>query len=89
MSTNTLQLTRANNAPVSSALQELFTAASHLVAALSATLFKPAAPRVLTVFEEAEQVRMMAEAYADSDRGFAADLYAAADRHELANTPKL
>ena len=88
MSTNTLQLTRANNAPVSSALQELFTAASHLIAAVSATLFKTAEPRALTVFEEAEQVRKMAEAFADNDRGFAADLFAAADRHELANGAK-
>nr|WP_315208862.1 hypothetical protein [uncultured Albidiferax sp.] len=85
MSTNTLQLTRANQAPVSSALQEFSTAAGNLFAALSATLFKTAEPRALTVFEEAEQVRKMAEAYADSDRGFAADLFAAADRHELAN----
>ena len=88
MSTNTLQLTSANNAPVSSALQELFTAASHLVAALSASLFKTAPPRALTVFEEAEQVRKMAEALSDSDRGFAADLFAAADRHEMAHGAK-
>ena len=88
MSTNTLQLTRANNAPVSSAMQELVTAASHLFAALSDSLFKTAAPRALTAFDEAEQVRKMAEAYADSDRGFAADLFAAADRHEMANSAK-
>jgi hypothetical protein len=88
MSTNTLQLTSPTIAPVSSALQELVTAASHLVSALSATLFKTASPRALTVFEEAEQVRMMAESYADSDRGFAADLFAAADRHEMANGAK-
>jgi hypothetical protein len=85
MSTNTLQLNSTTIAPVSSALQELATAAAHLVAAVSATLFKTAAPRALTVFDEAEQVRKMAEAYADSDRGFAADLFAAADRHEMAN----
>ena len=85
MSTNTLQLTRANHAPVSSALQELITAATHLVAAVSAALFKTAAPRALTVFEEAEQIRTMAESFADSDRGFADDLFAAADRHEMAH----
>ena len=89
MSTHTLQLTRANHAPVSSALQELFTAASNLVAAISATLFKTAAPRALTVFEEAEQVRMMAESFYDNDPGFAADLFAAADRHEIQNNAKL
>jgi hypothetical protein len=85
MSTNTLQLNSTTIAPVSSALQELATATAHLVAAVSATLFKTAAPRALTVFDEAEQVRKMAESYADSDRGFAADLFAAADRHEMAN----
>ncbi len=84
MSTNTLQLPRTTIAPVSSALQEFATAAAKLVAAVTATLFQTASPRNLTVFEEAEQVRKMAEAYADSDRGFAADLFAAADRHEMA-----
>ncbi len=85
MSTNTLHLNSTTIAPVSSALQEFAAAAAKLVAAVSATLFKTAAPRALTVFEEAEQVRKMAESYADSDRGFAADLFAAADRHELSN----
>ena len=85
MSTNSLQLTRANHAPVSSALQELFTATANLASAISATLFKTVAPRALTVFEEAAQIRTMAESLADSDRGFAADLFAAADRHEMAH----
>jgi hypothetical protein len=33
---------------------------------------------------EAGAVRMLAHRYRDTDRGFAADLYAAADRHEEA-----
>jgi hypothetical protein len=40
----------------------------------------------LTVFEEAEQVRTMANAMMQSDPRMAQDLYAAADRHELQAT---
>ena len=39
--------------------------------------------RPLTRFEEAEQLRAMADDVAKSDPAFAQDLYAAADRHEL------
>lgn len=38
--------------------------------------------RPLTRFEEAEQLRAMAEDVAQSDPAFANDLFAAADRHE-------
>jgi hypothetical protein len=86
MTTNAYQLTSSATAPaVSSAAREFFAATSNLFSALHASLFKTAAPRALTVFEEAEQVRLLAESYADTDRGFAADLFAAADRHELQN----
>jgi hypothetical protein len=40
------------------------------------------APRKLTRAEEAAEVREMAWRLRDSDPGFAADLMAAADRHE-------
>lgn len=40
--------------------------------------------RPLTRFEEAEQLRAMADDVLKSDPAFAQDLYAAADRHELA-----
>lgn len=40
--------------------------------------------RPLTRFEEAEQLRAMADDLQASDPAFAQDLYAAADRHELA-----
>ncbi len=40
--------------------------------------------RPLTRFEEAEQLRAMADDLQSSDPAFAQDLYAAADRHELA-----
>ena len=89
MTTNTLQLTSHTTAPaVNSALRELATAAANLVAAVSASLFQKSAPRALTVFEEAEQVRILAESYAETDRGFAADLFAAADRHEIQHGAK-
>ena len=39
-------------------------------------------PRPLTRFEEAEQLRAMADDLLSSDPAFAQDLYAAADRHE-------
>lgn len=42
----------------------------------------PAQP--LTAFEEAEQMRAMADDVLQSDPAFAHDLYAAADRHEMA-----
>lgn len=42
-----------------------------------------ASPKALTPFQEAEQLRAMANTYVESDPGFAQDLYAAADRHEI------
>lgn len=84
MSTNALQFPSPTTAPaVSSALRELLQATANLAAAVYATLFKTAAPQALTAFEEAEQVRQLAESYTDSDPGFASDLFAAADRHEV------
>ena len=47
-----------------------------------ATAKTASAPRALTVFEEAEQLRAMANDLLSSDPAFAQDLYAAADRHE-------
>ncbi len=41
------------------------------------------APRAHDAAFEAAEVRAMAELYRKVDPGFAADLYAAADRHEL------
>lgn len=43
-----------------------------------------AAPQALTRAQEAAQVREMARQVQAADPGFAADLYAAADRHEIA-----
>lgn len=48
-----------------------------------ATAKAASTPRALTVFEEAEQLRAMANDLLASDPAFAQDLYAAADRHEM------
>ena len=45
-------------------------------------LARPAAPRTLSVFQDAATVRDMAYRMQHTDPGFAADLFAAAARHE-------
>ena len=52
---------------------------------LVAGLFRAAAPRPKSVEEEAQAVREMALQYQKVDPRFAADLMAAADRHERIN----
>lgn len=49
----------------------------------AATTRAEAAPR--SAAEELAAVRALADSYRKSDPGFASDLYAAADRHELAS----
>jgi hypothetical protein len=65
--------------------------AQHALAALSgltASLFgaplraEPASNAAESAAREAQRVREMAYAYSKTDPGFAADLYAAASRHE-------
>jgi hypothetical protein len=73
MSTATL----THSSPFLVAVRDMF--AGWFAATHTAT---PARP--LTRFEEAEQLRAMADDVAKSDPAFAQDLYAAADRHELA-----
>lgn len=68
---------------VGEALRELSAAAQRVVTALWASLQRhPLAGAPLSPAEEAAQVREMAGSYARTDPGFAADLYAAADRYE-------
>ena len=65
--------------------------AHHILAALPATLRALAGNKKLTaipakeraIAREAEQVRRMAHTFSRTDPGFAADLYAAAMRHEM------
>ena len=71
---------------VGPALQELTVAARHLGAALLSTLRRKVVERrPPTAFEEAESLRAYARSLEKTDRGFASDLYAAADRHERAH----
>jgi hypothetical protein len=48
-----------------------------------ASLFQRRAPSRASLLQEAAAVRELAASIQDSDPGFAADLRAAADRHEL------
>jgi hypothetical protein len=61
--------------PFLSTIREVF---ADWFAARAATPVRP-----LTRFEEAEQLRAMADDLQSSDPAFAQDLYAAADRHEM------
>jgi hypothetical protein len=80
---NSQNRSQATRPSVGTALQELMVAARRLGAALlSATQREIVIRRPLTVFEEAESLRAYARGFEQTDRGFAADLYAAADRHE-------
>ncbi len=79
MSTVTMQSARAHAAlRKATPVTNPFVAFLHAVSAA----FKPAPRRTPTRFEEAEQVRRLAASVADTDPGFAADLYAAAARHD-------
>jgi len=48
-----------------------------------AGLFQPTPPAAPTRVQEAAAVRRLAQSLMDTDPGFAADLYAAASRHEM------
>jgi len=68
---------------IGTALRELATAAACVLAAFRATLFQAADTPPASAYEEAEQVRALAISYLKTDRRFADDLFAAAERHEL------
>ena len=61
--------------------------AARAAAALLQAIAKWTAPKApaSTPIAEAARVRALAHAYLQSDPGFAADLFAAADRHESTN----
>jgi hypothetical protein len=89
MSSTTLQsqsYTPARPQAVGLALRELSAAAQRVVTALWAALQRNAASdKALTPSEEASRVRDLASTYLKTDPGFAADLFAAADRYERAH----
>lgn len=72
---------------VGDALREFASAAQRVLRALSAALSRQedSPSRPLAPCEEAQQVRNMADRFVRTDPGFAADLFAAADRHERAH----
>ena len=83
---NSQTTTPASQPSVGSALHELAVAGRHLVVALLSTLQrKSAASQQLSAFQEAENLRALADTWVKTDPGFAADLFAAADRHELSH----
>lgn len=80
-------LSTAQRPGVGDALHGLAVAAKGLVLALWAAVSPPAraAQAPLTAFEEAENVRAIADEWLQSDPRFAQELYCAATRHELAS----
>lgn len=76
----------ARSAGVGRAIGDLALATARLTEALLSALRRPVRRnRRLSVIEEANELREFASAYRRTDPGFAADLMAAADRHELRN----
>ncbi|MBP5990017.1 MAG: hypothetical protein U1E80_10235 [Piscinibacter sp.] len=76
----------ARSGGVGQAIGDLALAAARLTKALLSSLRRPVRHgRRLSVIEEANELRQFASSYLRTDPGFAADLMAAADRHELAN----
>jgi hypothetical protein len=59
--------------------------AAKAAAAMLRAIARWSAPRAPAPMLEAAEVRAMARTYVNSDPGFAADLFAAADRHECTN----
>lgn len=66
------------------AVRSVAISASRFVVALVSALRRPQRQnRRLSLIEEANELRQVASGYLRNDPGFAADLMAAADRHEL------
>jgi len=69
------------------AIQDLALSFKNLLAGVFSvsTSARPAVGAPLTAFEEAEALRDYAQQFLQSDPAFAEDLFASADRHELAS----
>ncbi|MCW8199332.1 hypothetical protein D8B23_13090 [Verminephrobacter aporrectodeae subsp. tuberculatae] len=76
-------MTTATLTPSARPSTRFLTPIRQLLAHWLSAQFAASAPRALTAFEEAEQVRAMAVGLMNDDPAFAADLFAAADRHEF------
>jgi len=67
-------------------VRSLATGTTRFVVALVSALRRPQRQqRRLSLVEEANELRQIASTYLKTDPGFAADLMAAADRHEIAD----
>ncbi len=70
-------------------LRSLVAATTESTVALFNALRRPSrGSRRLSLVEEANELRSVASTYLRTDPGFAADLMAAADRHELRDEPR-
>jgi hypothetical protein len=74
-----------NGQSIGAALGEVALAFQHLATALLSKAFTLSSEQTvaLTAFEEAEALRDFASSFMQQDPGFAQDLFAAADRHEI------
>ena len=83
---NALSLPQKQQPTVGASVRELLVAGQHLAAALWHTAFAPATVQstAKTTFDEAEELRAFAASVQHTDPEFACDLFAAADRHEMA-----
>ncbi len=79
-------LPASERSSIGAALGEVTVAFKHLATALVQKILAPVSSesRNLTAFEEAEQLRTYAAELQAQDPNFAQDLFAAADRHEIA-----
>lgn len=70
---------------IGAALGEVAVAFKHLTTALLSKAFALDSEQTvaLSAFEEAEALRTYASTFLEQDPGFAQDLFAAADRHEI------
>ena len=79
---NGLSLPQNAQPTVGASLQALWVAGQNLALALWQSAFGAKPAQAQTAFEEAEALRSYAAQIQNSDPAFAADLFAAADRHE-------
>jgi hypothetical protein len=77
---NSQNMWQASAPSTGAALSELAVAVRRFGAALLSSLHRQSAER--TAFEAAQDLRARAQEFVKTDPGFAADLFAAADRHE-------
>lgn len=74
----------AHTSGFGAAVRDVAVAGARFVAGLANALRRPVrGHHRLSLIEEANEVRQLADTFRKTDPGFAADLMAAADRHEM------